>query len=73
LFKLYDLEKEEFQYVFEYDVCSPSMIKIDDRCEFPLLLDLDKDNGEYLFPDRDGLLAQFQMIHNLNSGSSLVD
>jgi hypothetical protein len=45
---------------FEYDVYSPSMIKINDspsmikindRYEFPLLLNLDKDSGQYLSPD----------------------
>lgn len=50
---------------FEYDVCSRSMIKINDRYEFPLLLDLDKDNGQYLSPDRDRSLWNLYSLYSV--------
>ncbi|KAG5151627.1 hypothetical protein JHK84_028099 [Glycine max] len=38
---------------FEYDCTRDTMVKINDRYEFPLQLDLDMDNGKYLSPDAD--------------------
>ncbi|AQK39721.1 Ubiquitin carboxyl-terminal hydrolase 13 [Zea mays] len=38
---------------FEYDYMRDTMVKINDRYEFPLQLDLDRDNGKYLAPDAD--------------------
>ncbi|KAI3856932.1 hypothetical protein MKX03_012340 [Papaver bracteatum] len=36
---------------YEYDVMRDTMVKINDRYEFPLQLDLDKEDGKYLSPD----------------------
>ncbi|KAL2239260.1 UNVERIFIED_CONTAM: Ubiquitin carboxyl-terminal hydrolase 13 [Sesamum indicum] len=38
---------------FEYDFVQDGMVKINDRYEFPLQLDLDRDNGRYLSPEAD--------------------
>jgi hypothetical protein len=36
-----------------------TMVKINDRYEFPLQLDLDRDNGKYLSPDLTGMCGIF--------------
>ncbi|PWZ27498.1 Ubiquitin carboxyl-terminal hydrolase 12 [Zea mays] len=38
---------------FEYDYMRDSMVKINDRYEFPLQLDLDRDGGKYIAPNAD--------------------
>uniref|UniRef100_A0A0E0E7R5 ubiquitinyl hydrolase 1 n=1 Tax=Oryza meridionalis TaxID=40149 RepID=A0A0E0E7R5_9ORYZ len=38
---------------FEYDFMRDTMVKINDRYEFPIQLDLDRDDGKYLSPDAD--------------------
>ncbi|KAI3866545.1 hypothetical protein MKX03_014816 [Papaver bracteatum] len=38
---------------YEYDFMRDSMVKINDRYEFPLQLDLDREDGKYLSPDAD--------------------
>ncbi|KAI3856934.1 hypothetical protein MKX03_012342 [Papaver bracteatum] len=38
---------------YEYDVMRDSMVKINDRYEFPLQLDLDREDGKFLSPDSD--------------------
>ncbi|KAI3938553.1 hypothetical protein MKW98_016058 [Papaver atlanticum] len=38
---------------YEYDVTRDTMVKINDRYEFPLQLDLDREDGKYLSPDAD--------------------
>ncbi|KAJ6870701.1 hypothetical protein NC652_036376 [Populus alba x Populus x berolinensis] len=38
---------------FEYDFMRDTMVKINDRYEFPLQLDLDRENGKYLSPEAD--------------------
>ncbi|KAI3914506.1 hypothetical protein MKW92_004445 [Papaver armeniacum] len=38
---------------YEYDFKRDTMVKINDRYEFPLQLDLDREDGKYLSPDAD--------------------
>ncbi|RZC92959.1 hypothetical protein C5167_036204 [Papaver somniferum] len=38
---------------YEYDVMRDTMVKINDRSEFPLQLDLDREDCKYLSPDSD--------------------
>ncbi|XP_026399740.1 ubiquitin carboxyl-terminal hydrolase 13-like [Papaver somniferum] len=38
---------------YEYDVMRDTMVKINDRYEFPLQLDLDREDRKYLSPDSD--------------------
>ncbi|KAI3856937.1 hypothetical protein MKX03_012345, partial [Papaver bracteatum] len=38
---------------YEYDITRDTMVKINDRYEFPLQLDLDREDGKYLSPDAD--------------------
>ncbi|KAI4299933.1 hypothetical protein L6164_033353 [Bauhinia variegata] len=44
---------------FEYDFMQDTMVKINDRYEFPLRLDLDRENEKYLSPEAD------RSVHNL--------
>ncbi|KAG6527112.1 hypothetical protein ZIOFF_009205 [Zingiber officinale] len=60
---------------FEYDFMRDTMVKvsealalfyaliINDRYEFPLQLDLDKDNGKYLSPDADRRVRNLYTLH----------
>ncbi|CAA3018740.1 ubiquitin carboxyl-terminal hydrolase 12-like isoform X1, partial [Olea europaea subsp. europaea] len=41
------------------------MRKINDRYEFPLELDLDRDNGKYLSPDTDRSVRNLYMLHSV--------
>ncbi|KAG0478767.1 hypothetical protein HPP92_013486 [Vanilla planifolia] len=50
---------------FEYDFMQDSMVKINDRYEFPLQLDLDKDNGKYLSPDADRSVRNLYTLHSV--------
>lgn len=38
-------------------------MQINDRYEFPLQLDLDRDNGKYLSPDADRSVRNLYMLH----------
>ncbi|CAA2983781.1 ubiquitin carboxyl-terminal hydrolase 12-like isoform X2 [Olea europaea subsp. europaea] len=49
---------------FEYDFMRDIMVKINDRYEFPLELDLDRDNGKYLSPDADRSVRNLYMLHS---------
>ncbi|ONM32289.1 Ubiquitin carboxyl-terminal hydrolase 13 [Zea mays] len=48
---------------FEYDYMRDTMVKINDRYEFPLQLDLDRDNGKYLSPDADRSIRNLYTLH----------
>ncbi|KAK1288930.1 Ubiquitin carboxyl-terminal hydrolase 12 [Acorus calamus] len=50
---------------FEYDFMRDTMVKINDRYEFPLQLDLDRDNGKYLSPDADRRVRNLYTLHRL--------
>ncbi|XP_042437838.1 ubiquitin C-terminal hydrolase 13-like isoform X3 [Zingiber officinale] len=50
---------------FEYDFMRDAMIKINDRYEFPLQLDLDRDNGKYLSPDADRRIRNLYTLHSV--------
>uniref|UniRef100_A0A0D3HUM1 ubiquitinyl hydrolase 1 n=1 Tax=Oryza barthii TaxID=65489 RepID=A0A0D3HUM1_9ORYZ len=48
---------------FEYDYMRDTMVKINDRYEFPLQLDLDRDDGKYLAPDADRSIRNLYTLH----------
>ncbi|KAL3620232.1 ubiquitin carboxyl-terminal hydrolase 13 [Castilleja foliolosa] len=50
---------------FEYDFAHHIMVKINDRYEFPLQLDLDRDNGKYLSPDADRRVRNLYTLHSV--------
>ncbi|XP_047971318.1 ubiquitin C-terminal hydrolase 12-like isoform X2 [Salvia hispanica] len=50
---------------FEYDFVSDVMGKINDRYEFPLQLDLDRDDGKYLSPDADRRVCNLYTLHSV--------
>ncbi|XP_062203185.1 ubiquitin C-terminal hydrolase 13-like isoform X2 [Phragmites australis] len=50
---------------FEYDYMRDTMVKINDRYEFPLQLDLDRDNGKYLTPDADRSIRNLYTLHSV--------
>eukprot|EP01018_Ginkgo_biloba_P024911 Gb_04866 [translate_table: standard] len=50
---------------FEYDFMRDAMVKINDRYEFPLQLDLDRDNGKYLSPDADRTVRNLYTLHSV--------
>ncbi|KAG0501915.1 hypothetical protein HPP92_001987 [Vanilla planifolia] len=50
---------------FEYDFMRDTMVKINDRYEFPLRLDLDRDNGKYLSPDADRSVRNLYTLHSV--------
>ncbi|KAL3625125.1 CSN-associated deubiquitinating enzyme Ubp12 [Castilleja foliolosa] len=50
---------------FEYDFMRDSMVKINDRYEFPLELDLDRENGKYLSPEADRSVRNLYMLHSV--------
>ncbi|KAG6401642.1 hypothetical protein SASPL_138506 [Salvia splendens] len=50
---------------FEYDFMRDTMVKINDRYEFPLELDLDRDNGKYLSPDADRSVRNLYTLHSV--------
>ncbi|XP_024541323.1 ubiquitin carboxyl-terminal hydrolase 13 isoform X1 [Selaginella moellendorffii] len=50
---------------FEYDFVRDTMVKINDRYEFPLQLDLDKENGKYLSPDADRSVRNLYSLHSV--------
>ncbi|XP_076950062.1 ubiquitin C-terminal hydrolase 12-like [Bidens hawaiensis] len=50
---------------FEYDYMRDTMVKINDRYEFPLELDLDRDGGKYLSPDADKSFRNLYTLHSV--------
>ncbi|KAH1099537.1 hypothetical protein GLYMA_13G027600v4 [Glycine max] len=48
---------------FEYDFMRDTMVKINDRYEFPLQLDLDREDGKYLSPDADRSVRNLYTLH----------
>ncbi|GBG84805.1 hypothetical protein CBR_g39181 [Chara braunii] len=50
---------------FEYDYMRDTMVKINDRYEFPLQLDLDRDNGKYLAVDADRNVRNLYTLHSV--------
>ncbi|KAF3536325.1 hypothetical protein F2Q69_00018483 [Brassica cretica] len=50
---------------FEYDFMRDSMVKINDRYEFPLELDLDREDGKYLSPDADRSVRNLYTLHSV--------
>ncbi|KAJ9189312.1 hypothetical protein P3X46_000622 [Hevea brasiliensis] len=50
---------------FEYDFMRDTMVKINDRYEFPLQLDLDRENGKYLSPDADRSVRNLYTLHGV--------
>ncbi|KAL3620230.1 ubiquitin carboxyl-terminal hydrolase 13 [Castilleja foliolosa] len=50
---------------FEYDFAHDIMVKINDRYEFPLQLDLDRDNGKYLSPEADRRVRNLYTLHSV--------
>ncbi|KAK7393143.1 hypothetical protein VNO78_21621 [Psophocarpus tetragonolobus] len=57
---------------FEYDFTRDTMVKINDRYEFPLQLDLDRDNGKYLSPEADKSIRNLYTLHSVLVHSSGV-
>ncbi|XP_041999989.1 ubiquitin C-terminal hydrolase 12-like isoform X2 [Salvia splendens] len=50
---------------FEYDFVRDTMVKINDRYEFPLQLDLDRENRKYLSPDADSSVLNLYTLHSV--------
>ncbi|XP_060968980.1 ubiquitin C-terminal hydrolase 12-like isoform X3 [Cannabis sativa] len=50
---------------FEYDFIRDTMVKINDRYEFPLQLDLDREDGKYLSPDADRSIRNLYTLHGV--------
>ncbi|XP_013611723.1 PREDICTED: ubiquitin carboxyl-terminal hydrolase 13 isoform X1 [Brassica oleracea var. oleracea] len=50
---------------FEYDFMRDTMVKINDRYEFPLQLDLDRENRKYLSPDADKSVRNLYTLHSV--------
>ncbi|KAB1200300.1 Ubiquitin carboxyl-terminal hydrolase 12 [Morella rubra] len=50
---------------FEYDFMRDTMVKINDRYEFPLQLDLDRENGRYLSPEADRSVRNLYTLHSV--------
>ncbi|CAM0883475.1 unnamed protein product [Alopecurus aequalis] len=50
---------------FEYDFARDTMVKINDRYEFPLQLDLDRDNRKYLSPEADKSVRNLYTLHSV--------
>ncbi|KAL4576689.1 hypothetical protein LXL04_012787 [Taraxacum kok-saghyz] len=50
---------------FEYDFMRDTMVKINDRYEFPLQLDLDREDGKYLSPQADRSVRNLYTLHSV--------
>ncbi|KAL6997869.1 CSN-associated deubiquitinating enzyme Ubp12 [Sarracenia purpurea var. burkii] len=50
---------------FEYDFMRDTMVKINDRYEFPLQLDLDREDGKYLTPEADRSIRNLYTLHSV--------
>ncbi|XP_057990811.1 ubiquitin C-terminal hydrolase 12-like isoform X3 [Hevea brasiliensis] len=49
---------------FEYDFMRDTMVKINDRYEFPLQLDLDREDGKYLSPEAERSVRNLYTLHS---------
>ncbi|KAG7010221.1 Ubiquitin carboxyl-terminal hydrolase 12, partial [Cucurbita argyrosperma subsp. argyrosperma] len=58
---------------FEYDFMRDTMVKINDRYEFPLQLDLDRENGKYLSPEADRTVRNLYTLHRYIGKSYIPD
>ncbi|KAK6926479.1 MATH/TRAF domain, partial [Dillenia turbinata] len=50
---------------FEYDFMRDTMVKINDRYEFPLQLDLDREDGKYLSPEANRSVRNLYTLHSV--------
>ncbi|RZC81915.1 hypothetical protein C5167_044494 [Papaver somniferum] len=50
---------------YEYDCTRDMMVKINDHYEFPLQLDLDREDGKYLSPDADKSVRNLYTLHGV--------
>ncbi|XP_057498145.1 ubiquitin C-terminal hydrolase 13-like isoform X2 [Actinidia eriantha] len=50
---------------FEYDFTRDTMVKINDHYEFPLQLDLDREDGKYLSPEADRSIRNLYTLHSV--------
>ncbi|KAL0322462.1 UNVERIFIED_CONTAM: Ubiquitin carboxyl-terminal hydrolase 12, partial [Sesamum angustifolium] len=50
---------------FEYECIRDGMVKINKRYEFPLELDLDRDNGKYLSPEANRRVRNLYTLHSV--------
>ncbi|XP_026398323.1 ubiquitin carboxyl-terminal hydrolase 12-like [Papaver somniferum] len=48
---------------YEYDIMQDTMVKINDRYEFPLQFDLDREDHKYLSPDADKSVRNLYTLH----------
>ncbi|XP_051113308.1 ubiquitin C-terminal hydrolase 13-like [Andrographis paniculata] len=58
---------------FEYDIEQGIFVKINDRYEFPIQLDLDKDNGKYLSPEADKTKRNLYTLQSVLVHSGGID
>ncbi|KQK09967.1 ubiquitin carboxyl-terminal hydrolase 13 isoform X2 [Brachypodium distachyon] len=58
---------------FEYDCVRDTMVKINDRYEFPLQLDLDRDDRKYLSPEADKNVRNLYTLHSVQVHSGGVN
>ncbi|KAK9986554.1 hypothetical protein SO802_031505 [Lithocarpus litseifolius] len=49
----------------EYDFMRDTTVKVNDRYEFPLELDLDRENGKYLSPEADRSVRNLYTLHSV--------
>ena len=56
---------------FEYDYKRDAMVKINDRYEFPLELDLDSGDGKYLSADADRSVRNLYLLHSARAPLAL--
>ncbi|KAI3902000.1 hypothetical protein MKW92_032897 [Papaver armeniacum] len=50
---------------YEFDFVRDTMVKINDRYEFPLQLDLDREDGKYLSPDADRRVRNLYALYGV--------
>ncbi|KAI3906978.1 hypothetical protein MKW92_023594 [Papaver armeniacum] len=50
---------------YEFDFMRDTMVKINDRYEFPLQLDLDREDGKYLSPDADRRVRNLYALYGV--------
>ncbi|GAV86141.1 UCH domain-containing protein [Cephalotus follicularis] len=58
---------------FNYDFMQDTVVKINDRYEFPLQLDLDRDDGKYLSPEADRSVRNLYTLHSVLAHIGGVD
>ncbi|KAF8396324.1 hypothetical protein HHK36_017939 [Tetracentron sinense] len=59
------LQLKRFEYDFMRDTMVKVCIQINDRYEFPLQLDLDREDGRYLSPDADRSVRNLYTLHSV--------